>query len=393
MIRKLTLKPDVFLWRNGSDGLLYDAKQGTQRRFDVTESIGALCETLENPDNLYSVTADFATADAEVRNFVDGIVSAGFGALSEPDAPVISLPPLLNIQRDVERLRRDKERGIGENVLPYLLALRILVGGPCCDKPYYKQVLYPVCSDEVLTAERIARFLDAACTPSLQRIDIVVSDPSELAVTPLADALVAHKGKIAFHFLLAGLNEDMTVPAMLVERGYGVRLICEASGRLIEKRMFGAAGIGWDFIVRSLQEYNDWRRVIADCNPADYTFRPVYDDNPEFFDRNVFLDERDLQELQLSRREVFAHQAINTEAFGRLIVMPDGRVYSDVTAEALGTIEDSIYDLIIRELEANHAWRKVRDSKKCRNCIYRWLCPSPSPYERAAGRETICTLK
>lgn len=63
----------------------------------------------------------------------------------------------------------------------------------------------------------------------------------------------------------------------------------------------------------------------------------------------------------------------------------------DETAEALGTVEDSIYDLIIGELEVNHAWRKVRDSKSCRNCIYRWLCPSP--YERAAGRETICTLK
>lgn len=393
MIRKLTLNSNVFLWRNGSEGMLYDAKQEKQLRFAVTEPVSGLCEAFENPDNLYSVIADFATADAGVRDFVDGIVSAGFGALSEPDAPVISLPPLLNIQRDVERLRRDKERGIGENVLPYLSALRILVGGPCCDKPYYKQVLYPVCSDEVLTAERIVRFLDAACTPSLQRIDIVVSDPSELTVTPLADALVAYKEKIAFHFLLAGLNEDMAVPAMLVERGYGVRLICEVSGRPIEKRMFGTAGIGWDFIVRSRQEYDDWRRVTADCNPADYTFRPVYDDNPEFFDRNVFLDETDLQELRLSRREVFAHQAINTEAFGRLIVMPDGRVYSDVTAEALGTVEDSIYDLIIRELEANHAWRRVRDSKRCRNCIYCWLCPSPSPYERAAGRETICTLK
>lgn len=393
MIRKLTLKPDVFLWRKGRDGLLYDAKQKRQLRFAATEPVSELCEALENPDNLYSVIVDFATAEAGVRDFIDGIVSAGFGALSEPDAPVISLPPLLNIQRDVERLRRDKERGIGENVLSYLSTLRILVGGPCCDKPYYKQILYPICSDEVLTAERIVRFLDAACTPSLQRIDIVVSESSEPAVAPLADALAAHKEKTVFHFLLAGPAENMTVPSMLVESGYSVRLICEASGRPIEKQMFGVTGIGWDFIVRSPQEYDVWNRIITDCNPADYTFRPVYDDNPEFFDRNVFLDETDLRELRLSRREVFAHQAINTEAFGRLIVMPDGQVYSDVTAEALGTIEDSIYDLIIRALEANYAWRKVRDSKRCRNCIYRWLCPSPSPYERAAGRETICTLK
>lgn len=41
--------------------------------------------------------------------------------------------------------------------------------------------------------------------------------------------------------------------------------------------------------------------------------------------------------------------------------MPDGRIYSEITAPALGTVEDSIYDLLIRELQNNYAWRKVRN--------------------------------
>lgn len=72
-------------------------------------------------------------------------------------------------------------------------------------------------------------------------------------------------------------------------------------------------------------------------------------------------------------------------------MMPDGQIYSEVTVSALGTIEDSIHNLLVRELQNNYAWRKVRNSEICKNCVYQWLCPSP--YERAAGKETVCTFK
>ena len=73
--------------------------------------------------------------------------------------------------------------------------------------------------------------------------------------------------------------------------------------------------------------------------------------------------------------------------------MSDGRIYSDATAPSLGTIDDSIYDLIVRELQENYAWRKIRDSESRKNCVYQWLCPSPSSYERIAGKETVCTFR
>jgi len=150
--------------------------------------------------------------------------------------------------------------------------------------------------------------------------------------------------------------------------------------------------LGYDFIVKNEREYEFWNSLVEECGVEDYNIIPVFDNNLEFFERNVFMNESDLAGSRISRREVFAHQTLNIGAFGRLIVMPDGRVYSDVTEPSLGTIDDSIYDLIVRELENNYAWRKIRNSTKCKQCIYQWLCPSPTSYEKVIGKDTICNL-
>ena len=93
------------------------------------------------------------------------------------------------------------------------------------------------------------------------------------------------------------------------------------------------------------------------------------------------------------RKAVFAHMAVNTGFFGSLTFMPDGRAYaSPAYGEQIGDISDSVYDLITAELERNTAWRLTRNMpKRCKNCLYRYMCPSPSAYEKVMGFDCICT--
>ena len=39
----------------------------------------------------------------------------------------------------------------------------------------------------------------------------------------------------------------------------------------------------------------------------DFAMAPIYDDNREFFDREMFFFEEDIEQLRLSRCEVIAH--------------------------------------------------------------------------------------
>ena len=84
-----------------------------------------------------------------------------------------------------------------------------------------------------------------------------------------------------------------------------------------------------------------------------------------------------------------AHYDTPPGYFGHLTLLPDGKVYADCSAAPLGSMEDSITQMIVKELEGTRAWRYIRDSAECRECLYRYLCPSPRFYERMMGLDCI----
>ena len=71
--------------------------------------------------------------------------------------------------------------------------------------------------------------------------------------------------------------------------------------------------------------------------------------------------------------------------------MPNKKIYSDINQPELGSICDSIYDLIIKELSCNYSWRWIRNNDSCQKCLYRYLCPSPTSYESVMNIKCICT--
>ena len=68
-------------------------------------------------------------------------------------------------------------------------------------------------------------------------------------------------------------------------------------------------------------------------------------------------------------------------------------VDENVNQEALGNINDDIRELIYYELVDGKSWHRIRNQAPCIDCIYQWLCPSPSNYEIAIGRPNLCHVK
>jgi len=74
--------------------------------------------------------------------------------------------------------------------------------------------------------------------------------------------------------------------------------------------------------------------------------------------------------------------------------MPNGDAYANIHYTALGNIyTDNISEIIHNELEKGKSWFCIRNQAPCNNCIYQWLCPSPSDYEIAIGRPNLCHVK
>lgn len=93
-------------------------------------------------------------------------------------------------------------------------------------------------------------------------------------------------------------------------------------------------------------------------------------------------------------REIFRNKKLNANDFGTFIIFPDGSVKANINTKILGNINEiSILELIYRELLENTAWRVVRNNMMCNNCLYQFLCPPPSNYEKVIGIPNLCHVE
>ena len=69
-----------------------------------------------------------------------------------------------------------------------------------------------------------------------------------------------------------------------------------------------------------------------------------------------------------------------------------GVIFANSNHEPPGTIENNNSELVYNEMENGNSWLRVRDQKPCCDCVYQWLCPSPSNYELVMKRPNLCKV-
>lgn len=167
----------------------------------------------------------------------------------------------------------------------------------------------------------------------------------------------------------------------------------------------------WSEAVKSLSNRNKTYEYVFnasslnDCQQVEfltkqyrienYQIKPVYTgDNMSFFYKNVFLTKEDILSGHISIKNIFANQLINTYDFGKINIMSNGDVYANLNHPLLGNMyRESLHNLVWKEISCGKSWRRIRNQLPCRECVYQWLCPSPSDYEIAIGRPNLCHVK
>jgi len=96
----------------------------------------------------------------------------------------------------------------------------------------------------------------------------------------------------------------------------------------------------------------------------------------------------------MSIKDFFSRQVMNIYDFGKINIMPDGETYANLNYSSLGNIyTDSIYEIVQKEIDEGKSWFRIRNQAPCDECVYQWLCPSPSNYEMDLGRPNLCNVK
>ena len=115
--------------------------------------------------------------------------------------------------------------------------------------------------------------------------------------------------------------------------------------------------------------------------------------NLSFFEKNIYIKENDLSDEPQHINDIFAKQFINLNQFGKLFIDVKGDIYSNLYVNKVGNIDDSLKKIILKEMTSKCGmWRNTRDKEPCCNCIYQWICPTPSNYETAIGKHNLCHI-
>ena len=383
------LKSDIFLWQKSKNGLIYNSKNKFCFPFSITDKLEGIISELLNIDNLYSILVSQDILDNDsAKDFTKKIQDSDSGIITlnaiEQIKPIF-LPPKLNLQSDLERLKKDDELSVGNNILTYLnhVNLQLKRGGVN------------------IQIDSVKGFLDSIKRSSIGHINIlgydVLNYPDLNQFIDEIDRMAVIKtfcisvDKFPENIeQLRVLESEQFLLKVLVTENY----IATVFKRIVPQLKKTDIKVEWEFSITSEDGYEKVDELIQKWELENTEIKPIYNgDNLQFFEDHIYLTEEDLKTPGLSKREVFAHQALNTNDFGKLTITADGKVYANPHFPALGTIEDDIRELVYKEMTEGKSWLRIRDMKPCSDCVYQWLCPSPSNYELAIGKPNLCHVK
>ena len=148
------------------------------------------------------------------------------------------------------------------------------------------------------------------------------------------------------------------------------------------------------FQVTSLEDCNEAVTLIEKYDIDKYQLRPLYTkDNISFLAKNTFLTEEDILSTKISMKDIFRKHIINKDNFGKLFILSNGDIYANILHKKLGNIKtDSIYQIVKKEIGIGESWLRIRNQKPCCDCLYQYICPSPSDLDLMIGQLNLCTV-
>ena len=149
------------------------------------------------------------------------------------------------------------------------------------------------------------------------------------------------------------------------------------------------------FSISSLDDFQKAEELISRYNIDDYVMSPIYTgDNIDFFEDYIYLKREDLFSDVISMRTIFQRHIININDFGIIHILPNGDVCANIHNPVMGNIyKNGIYEMINKEIREGQSWLRIRDKAPCNQCLYQYICPSPSDIELTIGKENLCLIK
>lgn len=396
----LALYPHVFIFTQKKRVLLYNSYTGS---FTYCSS-SKITDELNNPDNNYVIPIYPRHLRNKVINtLIKRLEHAEIGKLviaTKENKRPLSVFPRLVIDNFGYNPDERSYKSFSE-----LTEFTLFITGNCskecpnCDI-FFKQQLWCHKNDYEIPSDKLMKFLSFLPLSGILRINILGGDIFSYAKLGLLTTYLNQFNIVKNYFvnILHLLDNIDKLELLFYQKNYLKVLISPPYDKflftkVIESRIINRMPITFIITVSSVEEY-EYAVDITGKQGIDAKIIPIYTGvNIDFFEDYVFMDIHDIQNNVVSMREIFAHKYINTNYFGKLILFSSGEIYSNINDAPVGTMDDSIYKIVNSQYRKDSSWRKIRNNQVCSECIYQWLCPSPSNYNFILNRFDLCNIK
>lgn len=404
----LAISPKVYYVKKDGKALLYNTASGMFIHLD-SATVLALIERIYEKENLGVIEIQgHILQDIEIASFLEKALEQSICILSEANTQYskpVQMMPILNLQKDIERLPQKEGRSSGENIMEYLSDVNFVLNYVCeqnCQycRDYHKQFLHcrkgdKACELDLNITKNVLKqtyerpyshlFFTGGNLFAYSHFHELIDFCKKETIFP---TLVVHYKHLLSHIDLS--NSITEFPLIILMSEYKKESVLEIEECLRKFEKYEVV-----FSVSSKDEYEQISLLIEKGNIGNLLIKPFYNGkNIDFFKENVFLNEADILNEALSWHQIFSHQKMNTHYFGNIEILPNGDVLAHSLQGGIGNIyKENLLYLLEKELIEGKTWRKIRNEKPCTDCLYQFLCPSPSAYEQVIGKVNLCSVK
>lgn len=402
--------PHVYVTTKKERLFLYNTQNGLSLETDIDLCL-KLIEEIHQKQNLGTIelTEEYLNSSL-CLNFIEEIIKKKIGnikTIEDNTTKPIILLPILNLQQDIEKMKNNDDLFIGNNLLSYLSELNIFLNGKCnqncksCDT-YFSQTNFCVKLKnlDVLKPCIIENILSQSLNSSVKNINILGGNLFLYPHWDELNSIIKKYEDYQYHYWVQYENMNHIGQFNALSKIFKLNILVSfpIKNNSVEKLLHlyrNNENITFHFLVENDEEYKMIDNWISIYSLNRYKTIPFYNgNNYSFFENYVFTEKKDLLASTIKmQREIFCNQKLNSNNFGKLYILPNGDVKANQNSPNIGNVHvNSILQIIYEELVKNTAWRSIRNSAPCTECLYQFLCPPLSNYETAIGKPNLCHI-
>lgn len=404
----LYLEPYVFVFEGRQGVIIYNTLSASVVSVD-SDVVLPFVYDLNLADNGYCIeVSEEEVQEESMASFIKELREEFSGDLvpvKEAGKKPFILKPVMNLVYDPDKFEKNLGKSLDENLLHYLHEVTLYLDSECKNDCLYCQQCYKqfaFCTKRehenktILPVDDYVKLIEVLKLIGLRTINLIVNDFSKYSLFWRIIDLLSNL-EFSINVFTHCLNINDEVLAWGVKQKT-IHIVLLADSKISEEIVSDISSHSFPFLWKFPVSSSEDCLIVNQLKEKygiDVESVPFFNgDNEEFFSENVYTGVEDLFTTPMSKKEIFTRQALNINLFGKLFIMPDGEVYSSMASSSLGNLrEDSLNDLIFREFSTKKGWLLKRDKEPCLNCVYRYLCPSPSNYELVMGRLNLCHIK